>query len=375
MSTTTRKRLQGRGRIGVLAVAVATIAGLLALGSPAQATTASSAGAGAHPGMSSSDAGLSPEAAALVKGTGPEARQKALAAYWTPARMQAAIPEDQLLKMLPPAAAKLPSTGGAKPQGAAGQVGPAAGKATVSAGTGVTPNAAAYYPNYPVGSPPAATNGKVYGTYYINGSYINYQCSAATVNSEGKSTVWTAGHCVTDTQTWATNWAFVPNCYNNGSGGCVAPYGVWYAKQLWTPTAYLNNNNDLCNDVGAVVMYPQFGYEIDNYLGGQGIQWNAGIGQYMYAFGYPVPGFTGVNLVAASDYTYQSPFDNCTVYMPNNMTGGSSGGPWLSSFNGSYGYIDGHNDFRYNGYNSYMWSPYYGNQVASLYGSVRYLVG
>jgi hypothetical protein len=363
-----------RRRAVLAAITLPALAGLLATAAaPAQASAAPARTAGsAKTSVVSGTVGLSPQAAAMATGTGVGARQQALAAYWTPARMKAAIPDSQLPSMQRAAAGKPSTTAQNKPQGPAVRVAPATGK-VVQQGSGISPQYYAYYANLPVGSPAAVTNGKVYGTYYINGSYINYQCSAAIVNSEGKSTVWTAGHCVTEAGTFAVNWAFVPNCYNNGSGGCVAPYGVWYAKQLWTTSAYFGNNNDLANDVGAAIMYPQYGYEIVNYFGGQGIEWNYGIGQYMSAFGYPVPGFTGVDLVRADDYTYN--YGGGTVYMFNNMTGGSSGGPWLAAFNGSYGNIDGHNDFRYNAYPNYMWSPYYGNQVASLYGSVRYLVG
>lgn len=59
--------------------------------------------------------------------------------------------------------------------------------------------------------------------------------------------------------------------------------------------------------------------------------------------------------------------------MINNMTGGSSGGPWLREFNGRYGYINGHNDYRYSSYPAYMWSPYYGSAAAGLYNAVRRL--
>jgi hypothetical protein len=57
--------------------------------------------------------------------------------------------------------------------------------------------------------------------------------------------------------------------------------------------------------------------------------------------------------------------------MSSNMTGGASGGAWLISFNGEYGYINGHNDFKYNNYPQYMFSPYYGDQVASLFNAVK----
>jgi hypothetical protein len=352
---------QRRNR-AALVLSLTALTGLAYASAPASAAAAAQpASSHATAGVVSSDAKLSGQAAASVKGAGVSAQERALAAYWTPARMKAALPESELPAVKHAAASKPAAGTASKPQGPAGQVAPATAK--VAHPATITPQGYGSYAS------PLATVGKVY--FSLNGG--NYQCSASVVNSEGKSTVWTAGHCVTGSGAWASNWVFVPACYGNGAGGCVAPYGYWYAKQLWTTSAYFGNNNSLANDVGAVVMWPNSGYEIVNYLGGQGIQWNFGLPIYVCAFGYPVPGYTGVDLVEACDYAYD--YGDGTDYMFNNMTGGSSGGPWLASFNGAYGYIVGHNDFRYNVYPNYMWSPYYGNQVASLYGSVRYLVG
>jgi hypothetical protein len=90
----------------------------------------------------------------------------------------------------------------------------------------------------------------------------------------------------------------------------------------------------------------------------------------MYAFGYPqAPPFNGQYLVGDNGYTYNG--GGGTIYMVNYMTGGSSGGAWLNWFNGQWGYINGHNDFKYTNLPQYMFSPYYGNQVASLYNTVR----
>ncbi|HEY3868610.1 MAG TPA: hypothetical protein VGM10_09685 [Actinocrinis sp.] len=286
-----------RRRAALAAFALPLLAGLLATATPAHASTAPAhTSSTAHAGAVSGTAGLSPQVAATVKGSGANARKQALAAYWTPARMKAAVLDSQLPAMQRAAASKpaAATAAPAKPQGAAVQVAPAAAK--VAHASAVRP---AYY------------------SYYA-----------------GR----TAGHCVTEAQTWAVNWWFVPNCYNDGSGGCTAPFGWWAAQQLWAPT-----------------------------------EWNYSVGEYVSAFGYPVPGYTGVDLVEANDYT--NDYGDGTVDMFNNLTPGSSGGPWLASFNGSYGYIDGHNDFRYPADPQYMWSPYYGNQVANLYGSVQNLVG
>jgi hypothetical protein len=343
-----------RRRFAVLAIATATMAGVMSIGA---ATTASADTRSTVSGT----APITADVARLAKGTGVQARQQALAAYWTPARMKAARLDSELPSVAAAANRSMvqaaPDT---KPQGTPTRIAAAPPKVNPKATQpGVSPQA--YYPNYPVGHPAARTNGKVFFTSFG----VNYVCSGAIVNTEGKSTVWTAGHCVSDGQTWNYNWVFVPN-YANGS----APYGYWYAYQLWTTTAWFNNNNDFANDVGAAIMYRSNGWRITDYLGGQGIAWNYGIGYYVYAFGYPAASpFNGAYLVAEQGYTYDG--GGNTIYMVNYMTGGSSGGPWLNWFDGNWGYINGHNDFKYTAYPQYMYSPYYGNQVANLYNSVR----
>jgi hypothetical protein len=352
--------------LGGLAAGALTVLTFVNAPIAAASTAASTAHASSGPAVISGPARLTPAVTAMVKGTGLAAREKALAHYWTPARMKAAKPDWQMHGLGALAGAK-PGTGGTTK---------VSGPATRIAGTtsATTPKPAdragarrlkpqSFYPNYPVGSPVARTAGKVFFTSFG----VNYVCSGTIVNTEGKSTVWTAGHCVSDGGAWNYNWVFVPN-YASG----WAPYGVWSSYQLWTTTAWFNNNNDFANDVGASIMYRNGGRRITDYLGGQGITWNYPIGYYVYAFGYPQAyPFNGCCLVEAPGYTYNG--GGGTIYMLNDMTGGSSGGGWLTSFNGNWGYINGHNDFKYTAYPQYMFSPYYGNQVGSLYNAVRYI--
>jgi hypothetical protein len=345
--------------LAVAAIAVTTVVTAASGTAQAKAPVAASA-------VVAGTSELTADVAASVKGSGVEARQRALAAYWTPARMTAAKPESEIPAVKKVAAEsgsqrRSPSVG--RPSGPATRVSGAEPVTTPKANTTTGVQPLAYYPNYPVGHPVARTYGKVFFTSFG----LNYVCSATVVNTEGKSEVWTAGHCVSDGQAWNSNWVFVPN-YVNGS----APYGYWYAYQLWTTTAWFFNNNDFANDVGAVVMNRNNNWRITDYLGAQGIAWNYSTSYFMYAFGYPQAApFNGQYLVGNNGTTYNG--GGGTIYMLNNMTGGSSGGAWLNWFNGNWGYINGHNDFKYTSLPQYMYSPYYGNQVASLYNAVRYI--
>ncbi len=358
-----------RLRLGIKTLGGLVVGALIALTLVnAPTAVASASHASPSPAVVSAKAQLSPNVAAMVKGTGPDARAKALASYWNAARMRSAKPDSQMPSLKAHAATKPSAAGTTKVSGPPTRISGTSSATTPktadpgASGRGTRPSA--YYPNYPVGSPVARTAGKVFFTSFG----VNYVCSGTIVNTEGKSTVWTAGHCVSDGGAWNYNWVFVPN-YASGS----APYGYWGSYQLWTTTAWLNNNNDFADDVGASIMYRNTaGSRIADYLGGQGIAWNYAIGYYMYAFGYPQASpFNGCCLVEEQGSTYDG--GGGTIYMLNYMTGGSSGGAWLNWFDGNWGYINGHNDFKYNGSPQYMYSPYYGNQVANLYNAVRYI--
>jgi len=306
---------------------------------------------------------LTADAKKLQKGNSASDVTRALSSYWTPARMKAAKSLDSAASRGEAERTKLRTAATAKPGGLAGQVGPAktakAPKAVTSPST-IRPQY--WYPNLPYYYPAARTNGKVFFTR----SGISYVCSGSIVNSEGKSLVWTAGHCIADGGVWDSNFVFVPS-YSNG----WAPYGYWSSRQLWTTYQWFYNR-DFSQDNGAAVMNRNFGYRIADYLGAQGIAWNQMPNYYACAFGYPQAWpFTGQYLVEACGDTFDG--GGSTIAMYSGLTGGSSGGPWLRWFDGNWGYVNGHNDFIYTNNPSYMYSPYYGNQVATLYGSVRYL--
>ena len=303
---------------------------------------------------------LSSEVTKLIEGSGADAEAKALEAYWTPARMKAAKSVEPTLAGNPEEQARAQAQAAAS-GGAAGGVAPAKTKAPRAATSEIVPQVS--MPGLPASHPAARTNGKVFFSH--DGG--NYVCSASIVNSEGKSLVWTAGHCLAGDQKWSYNVAFVP-AYNNGS----RPYGTWYAKNLTTTTNWFYNEL-WAYDVGAMTMNLQPGTNasIANHLGAQGIKWNQKAKYKAAAFGYPQASpFNGQYLWRANGTT--TDYGNNTIYMYSGMTGGSSGGPWFRSFNGKWGYVNGHNDFIYNAAPSYMFSPYYGAQVKSLYNAVRH---
>lgn len=278
-------------------------------------------------------------------------------------------------------AKKLSQTTAAGPQGAAGRVSGTAGAVATAhragaptvkplLGSSGTPWYGASWLR------PATTTGKVFFQDH-NGNW--WVCSGSLTNSEGKDLVETAGHCVYGAaggeipgEGWHSNWLFAPD-YQNG----YAPYGYWTAKQLWTVGAYINSSNqsDETNDIGAAILNTNSsGSQAVNLLGGQGIAWNYGTSQYVYAFGYPAAApFTGeINETCTGSDGWGLSIG--MEVLPCNFTGGSSGGPWLAWFNGEFGYENGVNDARYGWpYNNDMASLYFGNNVAALYQATRSL--
>jgi V8-like Glu-specific endopeptidase len=290
----------------------------------------------------------------------------AVVRYWTVARMRKAIPIERTL-----GAPRVGAGGVATPaRGKPGRSAPAARPALLD-GALARPAVPLFGPTAaewpgPFTSPPAITSGKVFFTA-DNGQ--NYTCSASTINSVSKNVVFTAGHCLHgggQGRTWARNWAFVP-AYRNGS----RPYGTWTRRQLWATGQWIASG-DRTYDIGAAVMNTDgSGRHIVNVVGGQGIEWNYPLVQFVYQFGYPSgPPFNGETLQYCTGTTYS---DGGHEGINCNMTEGASGGPWLDNFNGTFGWLDSVNSWVF--WNAagvrYKWNgPYFGNAARDLFNAV-----
>jgi hypothetical protein len=63
--------------------------------------------------------------------------------------------------------------------------------------------------------------------------------------------------------------------------------------------------------------------------------------------------------------------DGTVIAISCDMTGGSSGGPWLISIGGAFGYVNGHNDFKYNNDPAHMYSPYYDSDWFAVFNAAQ----
>lgn len=276
--------------------------------------------------------------------------------YWTEERMRGAIELDNL---------KISDRDElrAVPSGAPTEVEPTATE-TRAAGAPSLPGMGNSGAPWEGGGAIEKTAGRVF--FKFDGK--DASCSGDAVTSENGSTVITAGHCVKLEGKWHTDWMFVP-AYNNGE----APYGEWPAsKTLATPQ--WEADEDINYDVGAAVVRQVGGQRLTDVVGGQGLAFNQERGAEMYAFGYPAaPPYDGEKFIYCNGQTYDDPLGPITGStaqgMPCDMTGGSSGGPWLREFDEATGLgkQNSLNSFGYVFLPGVMFGPYFGDDARDLY--------
>ncbi|QDW62836.1 peptidase [Oerskovia sp. KBS0722] len=184
------------------------------------------------------------------------------------------------------------------------------------------------------------TNGKVLFRNASDGK--NYICSGSALNSGSKRLVATAGHCVHGGKGkgWHQNWVFIPG-YDKGS----APHGKFTAYTMRTMNDWINYGPEwrgFNSDVAFVTTNSSSTGKglVVNAVGGHGLI--TGGSEYAWStdmFGYPGNLQSGQVMYACSGGTGKW---SASGYSFSRITGcgfggGSSGGPWLKSYNNSSG--------------------------------------
>jgi V8-like Glu-specific endopeptidase len=160
----------------------------------------------------------------------------------------------------------------------------------------------------------------------------NFVCSASVIH---RSTLATTGHCVHDGSNgaagWSTNVLFCPSLNPGGS-----PRGCWAGVTLATSAQWFSSAN-IDRDYGCIVTSTAgstINNRVGNVTGWSGRAWTWPSRQATFAWGYPAAApFSGNRIItAASTEWYQlnrnaseSQLSKC---IGNDITGGSSGGPW-----------------------------------------------
>ncbi|SEF01940.1 hypothetical protein SAMN05428954_5294 [Streptomyces sp. 2112.3] len=284
------------------------------------------------------------------------------AAFWTAERMRSAVPLDLTAPAKHARAITVPRSAPLKVAPTLPRL-PQAPK-TPSAGPllpGTLPQAGGPWTG---GGAVTKTTGRVFFTYQGRTA----ACSGDAVTSGNKSTVLTAGHCVKLGGVWHTDWIFVPG-YHDGE----APYGKWAAaKTLSTPQ--WTANEDINYDVGAAVVAPLDGKKLTDVVGGQGLSFNSGYSKAMYAFGFPAAApYDGSKLIYCSGTAFKDPLFSGDHGLACNMTGGSSGGPWFTTFDErtGTGLQSSVNSFGYQFWANTMFGPYFGDDAKNLYTTAQ----
>jgi V8-like Glu-specific endopeptidase len=168
--------------------------------------------------------------------------------------------------------------------------------------------------------------------FFVNSRGADTWCTATAVKSSNRSVVMTAGHCVRRGSSPAntnSTMVFVPG-YRKGS----QPNGVFAVRTALTPRTF---DEESINDVSALVVDAdkKSGHKLDDVVGGQTIEFNRPIGGTVSAFGYPAthPQLGEELLLCVGPAKKKAD----SQFIPCDMTGGSSGGPWLADFNAATG--------------------------------------
>ena len=281
-------------------------------------------------------------------------------AYWTASRIAHAIPRD-FVRL--PNGKFMPA---AKPPGGPG--GGGGGKAVTGA-------------LWTAGGEVLDQSGRVLFT--LGG--IDYICSASVVDDAkaGYSVIVTAGHCVFDeaADVFATNWVYMPRFDLDPTYNCTTmPSGCWAARALVIHHGFADQE-----DFNGTTVQYDWGFAVVSTGGtpGQGAQLDATWGSYAldagvttgpnpgYAFGYPAGGkySPGHELVYCKGAIGQDPYNgNHNWKIGCDMTGGSSGGPWLyntSDPGTNEGLVFSVNSYTYSGVRAMHGPKFNANTTAS----------
>jgi V8-like Glu-specific endopeptidase len=301
-----------------------------------------------------------PALAAPVSAAGPPSEHERIVAYWTRERIQSARPLDVVLQ-------------------------PNASVAQASVGAPIAQSS----PATTLGSEWPDGVGKVYtvvGRVLFSLTSGNYICSGTIVTDPkaGLSVVLTAAHCAYDqgNRQFATNWMFFPEFDTTPSYDCAAAvHGCWTASRLVVHRGYAQQpgftSTALQYDWAFAVTREggKAGTQLDS-LGSFPIAFTSyAVGTPITAVGYPAGGkySPGNELIYSSGSLEYDPYQlNRTYRLASDLTGGSSGGPWLTGFDadGNSGTLSSVNSYVYVNVNfEAMHGPMFNSKTQATWNS------
>jgi len=224
---------------------------------------------------------------------------------------------------------------------------------------------------------PQAAVGKVFFSIGRN----NYVCSGSVLEDgleNSRAVVVTAGHCVIDRGKFVTNFMFVPNFDEDFEDEIIPNSNRYYAKNLVVKKEFASQrqfNVTAIQHDWAFAVIPTGSFTKNKKLfTNPAIELDSTAGAFAYseegfsltgdtstAFGYPqaLP-FTGERLIYARGGIFPDPNGYGTWGMNSILTGGASGGPWLSLLNTdnfNSGSVSSVNSYKYTNDSSRMYGP------------------
>ncbi|MCI0347235.1 MAG: hypothetical protein L0221_17625 [Chloroflexi bacterium] len=288
-------------------------------------------------------------------------------AYWTAARIANAIPRDFI-------------------RTASGKFVPAAKPPGTPGGGGGSGSGAVTGKSWAGGETVVKQSGRV--LFRLSG--VDYICSASVVDDGADATyavIVTAAHCIYDevADVFATNWVYYPSFDTSPTYTCAqSTYGCWSARALVVHRGYAQEESFN----GTTVQF-DWGFAVVRTGGHTGTtQLDASLGSYAidtsvltqgpnpgWAFGYPAAGkYHGLDLTYCKGAVGTDPYnDDKNWRLGCDMTGGSSGGPWLKDTNdpgtlATEGTVFSVNSYGYNGVKA-MHGPRFNANTTATYNA------
>lgn len=369
MHATARHRARGlaTASLTTLALAVAALGGAPTAAASSPGSPGSSAGALGVTTLSATDG----------------VQQQAAVDFWTPERIAAAKPASAgdvvatgATGVVGPLERTTATTGAPAPTGgglstlAAGDAPTLARGARQAAGV-VTGGAVSQSTSWTTPSPATAKVGRLYfsRTNATTGRAELFECSASSVASANESVLVTAGHCLTQNGTASQNVVFLP-----GLNGTAQPYGTWsaqttFATAQWT-TGDQKSSAALNYDVGFVVLAKKGGQTLADTVGSFGIGFDTPLDR-VTVFGYPA--VSGNVLQYCTGYRFPDPADTTDQGTMCSMSGGSSGGPWISALDvpSGTGTVTSVVSFSYDEAPEVLYGPLFGAVVKAEYDKAQ----
>lgn len=194
-----------------------------------------------------------------------------------------------------------------------------------------------WYGNY------ISQNTQMIGKLYFDTNNDGIRDASCTASVIGSRTIATAAHCLHSggsSGRWYSRFLFCPSYYKaGGSGGPHPSRGCWSWTSATVSMGWYNNSA-LDRDYACIVTSltgDTIANRVGYVTGWAGRAWNWSSKQPMVSWGYPgADPFPGYHIIVASSPEWyevdMTPGDGqVSKYIGNDMTGGSSGGPWWMS--------------------------------------------